>query len=315
MSAKLEGDWPDLRGCVGTLLHFVDSEAVGVLGAFSVVSAGNGQVIGVCATHSFTELRKFGNSRPAMSHLPDLGPAKSKNERLVALRNVRAMLQFGKDVQLGTVHQVWINDDHDTAVFVAVFDKWPSSHPRLEIDLDYPKVGEIVALAGYVHSTAPSADSSWTLGRAIALRKGTITAVHFGQNRLGKHLTFETTIPAEGGLSGSPVSRYSDKSGRMALLGVLSSDFSDEASFQSHSVGGSSTCSMVWPILSLPTRVIVEETGKSIMHFHGLMDAGLVKAVSQHSSIAFGVNDGNAILTNTDMSSTPPNIYRISSPS
>lgn len=266
-SAKLEKEWPDLEACVGTLLHFQNNDELGVLGTFSVLAAGNGQVLGVSATHSFDELRKHEGNRGFVFQPPNIEPTSSKLDKLLPLKNVKAMLRFGEEIILASVPLVWTNNDHDTAVFIAENEAFPRKFPRIEIDLDFPKIGEEIVIVGYVHTIGEAKKGRFSLERAIALRREKISDVHFAKNRLGKVLTFETTIPVEPGLSGSPVFRFSESEKPMAAIGVVSSDFSEPSAFSSHTISGMSTCSMMWPSLSLPTNVFVKEAGKSISHF------------------------------------------------
>ena len=81
--------------------------------------------------------------------------------------------------------------------------------------------------------------------RDLNAKFGKITRIR-ADGRLAQAPVYETNIPIEEGASGGPVFKYmGDFNGEKQVVGVVSTDFSDEKSFKDEEIDGQSYIAMI----------------------------------------------------------------------
>lgn len=108
------------------------------------------------------------------------------------------------------------------------------------------------------------------ISKNIVVRMGVVTSVNPTGQRQHQFPSFETSIPVEPGMSGGLVYKPIENE-PIATCGVISSDFSDEASFSNFYTSGNSLMSMIWPSvgMSIPDTVppVRDRPNRTILDF------------------------------------------------
>jgi hypothetical protein len=246
-----------------TLLSFDEEGAIELLGTAFVVYNNRDKAICVGASHSFEppmRRSKFRSAKRELIHLPDLQSEiirEFKADEIFAL-----VIRNGQPFVCKIISHNSL-DGYDVVVFTAVESKGNDVFNwHVALDFKVPSVGDEVAAFTYKVATNYIEPGMSEIGFDLHLRHGFVTEAVWepdqGNTMSGQSFVVRTTIPMEGGMSGSPMIWIDNESESCAAWGVVSSDRSKDKSRTRFDVAGDSAASMLWPAMGLSLEVSIE---------------------------------------------------------
>lgn len=256
-------DVSNLGNALVTIISFDEEGSIEILGAAFVIYGHQDTAICVGASHSFDAPRRRKESRQSrrdMSHLPGIQEYSFReyDPHAIFVMVVRSGQPYV--CKIGTHNSL---DGYDVTVFT-VSEPNGSDLFNWKFNLDFSvpsvgdKVGAFVRDVKLEGAEAGSARAKFDLH----MREGFVTEVIWetdGANFLpGQSFIVRTTIPMEGGMSGSPMIWFDREGDGCSVWGVVSSDRSDDAAKSKFSLAGDSAASMLWPALGLSINVSLD---------------------------------------------------------
>lgn len=247
--AKAEND--SERRVVGTLLAASDDLDLNVLGTAFVVGAAGQLALCMCAAHSLERALALESARRHASAWT-IPPDAMGAPRYASFERVHVVFLVDREVVTCRVRDFSYIGGNDLALLTVEAPEGRSMFSeRLALDLAVPRIGDEVAVLTN-HIELEQGDSNLgSFSLELQMRHGVVTEVNFGRTMPGQSGVFYTSIPAHGGMSGSPVLRPPKLGEPLTVCGVLSSDLSPAEAFNDFLVSGRSAMSMLWPAHAL----------------------------------------------------------------
>ena len=222
---------------------------------------------------------------------------------------LRAIWMGEQSADLLCTRHIAYNDTLDAACavfepqvdFVAGFT--PASIP---LDAREPKIGDVVHMVSLdqleISNYSPPTDISgagftFSIGRRVCIRVGTVTGVYPKGFRQYKWPCFTTSIPAEAGMSGGMVYVVRENE-PTSICGIVSADNSLEESRTNNAIAGESVVALVWPALCLPVPTLAANDSP-MLSLHEMMSSGKMHPAFSIENIDYiDRGDGEGLIVN-----------------
>ncbi len=248
---------------LATLVSIDEDGHPSVLGTAFVIYGHQDKAICVGASHSFEGIKQrfLQRSGRVDANVPvDFRPT---GPVLFETNEVHAMVVVADEPIACKIIGYNAIENYDVCVFgLKAPDGFKPFDLKFALDLAVPQVGdEIAALVNQIE-LEPQRSGVSKLSQDFHLRHGVVTKVSWDHGDTsylgGQRFVIKTTIPVEGGMSGSPLLQKTEQDDVMKACGVLSSNWPNREASESFHVAGDSTASMLWPAAGLFLPVTLE---------------------------------------------------------
>lgn len=238
-----------------------------LIGTGFIVGAFGRQALALTAAHNFHHVASI--QRPWTTHHPTTPKEFILNEpRPLSIdrRNVRAFCGGKDNMDMCIIGEVSAVKEMDIAVFTLFLQRHIETDwlkHRCSVDFNIPKRGQCVWMLSYadMNLSDESLDEQThiRMQRRLTLRKGVITDIHTQGVRNYTWPCFETTIPIDSGMSGSPVLSFGEIGDPIVACGVACGGLEH---CKDYKVSGGSICSQLWPVSGLSVNATLPEQTK-----------------------------------------------------
>lgn len=285
---------------------------------------GNGFIIldqgtsAICATaaHNFDYIKRLQRTRTLQSH-PSLPPDFAvRGTQYLDTRGMTALHVLDGQPVVCQIAQINYQENYDVAVFLIRIDPSLGTtgafRGKAALDFAIPQAGDEVMLLGNTLTCSDESDGL-RLGLGLQVLFGFVTRITSGQGRMGQSFTFETTIPIEQGLSGSPILKKQSAGEAMTVCGVASHDFSSQEALTNFLLPGCSNCSSLWPALALGFRGSYNSI-RGFVSIYDLVLGGAVDSRSQNVVTRVTVEKDVTRIIYQDYRTASPSGYEMTTP-
>lgn len=257
------------RPCLIAFLAFDHGHFPSITGSGFIVGHSEDMAIALTAKHVLTEgvLRI---QRPNSRHVPSaFFVPPSATTPSIEESKLRACWMGSESADLLFTRHIAYNDNLDIAC--AIFEpqdfyKTAFKPASILLDANEPSVGDIIHMVSLdgleISDYSPPTDISgagftFSIGRRVSIRVGTVTGVYPQGYRQYKWPCFTTSIPADSGMSGGMVYVARD-SGPISVCGIVSADNSSEEARLNNNLCGESVIASAWPALCLQVPKVID---------------------------------------------------------
>lgn len=281
---------PDrLRNALALLVAPDADGEVNLLGNAFVVRGNGRDAVCLAAAHSFAAVKRIQEARTAIGTFNVAPGFGSRLPPTIDPEEIRALFVADKQSVECRIRQLVYVDGYEVVLFtVEAGDGREVFNQGLAVDLGAPQVGDEIAVLTESPTLMRGVTGTATIETRVECRYGVVTEVIMGSEKLlgQQSFCFRTTVPVNGGMSGSAVLRKPKEGESLVACGVISSDHSTDESRTNVLIPGHSTASMLWPSMCFGMNVRIGAEPARYHLLHELLQKGVLDNQSDRISIA-----------------------------